>query len=82
MHSDLAPHLHSPECNQLIEALRDCHQQNKFGRFLGFCNDANNAMLKCLKKEREEKRKINYGKSRAKQQRIREKSGEAPESEI
>lgn len=27
MHTDLAPHLHTPHCNQLIAALKNCHEQ-------------------------------------------------------
>jgi COX assembly protein 2 len=76
MHPDLAPHLHTPECNRLIEALHQCHQENKFKKFLGVCNDANTAMLKCLKAEREQRRKENYDKSVERRSRQNESSNE------
>lgn len=69
MHPDLSPSNHSPECNLLIDALKNCHQQHKFRKFVGFCNEANDAMLKCLKQEREQRRKQNADKSLARRQK-------------
>jgi COX assembly protein 2 len=63
MHSDLSSHLHGPECNALIDALKKCHREHSFLKFVGHCNDINNAMLKCLRKEREVKRKKNFEKA-------------------
>ncbi|CAG7717007.1 unnamed protein product [Allacma fusca] len=63
MHTDLSKHLHTPECNAIIEALQKCHAEHQFKKFLGFCNDINDSMLKCLKEERLEKRRANFEKS-------------------
>ncbi|XP_071520907.1 protein Abitram-like isoform X2 [Panulirus ornatus] len=51
MHPDLSPHLHTDECNALISKLHTCHEENKFLKFLGACNELDTAMLKCLKAE-------------------------------
>ncbi|GFN93035.1 cox assembly mitochondrial protein 2 [Plakobranchus ocellatus] len=62
MHSDLSPHLHSDECNALIAALKKCHADNPFKRFLGVCTEADRQMTNCLKRERESKRRANKDK--------------------
>ncbi|KAK7871187.1 hypothetical protein R5R35_002422, partial [Gryllus longicercus] len=54
MHPDLSEHLHTEECNILIRKLKQCHAENKIGRFLGVCNGADRELTKCLSKEREE----------------------------
>uniref|UniRef100_T1J2A2 COX assembly mitochondrial protein n=1 Tax=Strigamia maritima TaxID=126957 RepID=T1J2A2_STRMM len=51
MHPDLSPHLHTEECNNLIRELQQCHEQKKFTKFLGACNEANSKLLRCLKNE-------------------------------
>jgi len=82
MHTDLSSHLHSAECNELIQALHNCHQQHAFRKFVGYCNDANEAMLKCLKKERQERRKVNFDKSQARQQKFRQEQQELLEQQL
>lgn len=59
MHPDLSPHLHTDECNKLIEQYRSCHRENKFLKFVGVCNDLDRAVWKCLKAERLERRAKN-----------------------
>jgi len=70
MHPDLSPHLHSAECNEAIKVLLACHAENKFQKFFGVCNEVNEELNRCLKKEREE----NRTKSRQKGEAMRAKA--------
>ncbi|XP_055902296.1 COX assembly mitochondrial protein 2 homolog [Eupeodes corollae] len=73
MHTDLSSHLHTPECNKIINDLKDCHAENKLGRFLGYCNELDSLLVKCLKQERVNRSAANRAKAFEKQKVIREK---------
>eukprot|EP01134_Creolimax_fragrantissima_P005489 CFRG5489T1 len=65
MHPQLAPHVH-PTCQEAIEQLEGCHRTNKFKKFLGACNDAKNALDRCLYEEYkiEQKKNLEAGRKR------------------
>ncbi|ELT87309.1 hypothetical protein CAPTEDRAFT_220055 [Capitella teleta] len=64
MHTDLAPHLHTPECNAIITALRKCHKQYPFRKFFGVCNELDFQQSRCLKQERLARRERNVDREK------------------
>jgi len=77
MHPDLSPHLHSAECNEAIKVLLACHAENKFQKFFGVCNEINEELNKCLRKEREENRLKNQRKGEAMRAKLFQNQNEA-----
>lgn len=56
MHQNLASHLHSDECNILIDEYKKCMEENKYGRFIGTCSSFQRKVEKCLLDELKQKR--------------------------
>lgn len=71
MHPDLSAHLHTPECNELIKLLQDCHENHKIRKFIGYCNVFDHQVAVCLKKERLNRRQKNYEKALERKNKIR-----------
>lgn len=67
MHPPLfRPH---PKCEELVEKLVACHEEYKFGKFYGMCNDPKAEMDICFRAEKEEARHANMMKARASDER-------------
>lgn len=74
MHTDLSPHLHSTECNDLINQLKECHNLFPVKKFFGYCNTLDSAMVQCLKRERVQRSKENRERAKLKQQKLFERN--------
>lgn len=59
MHPSLALHLHKEECRKIISQLHKCHEEKKYSKFWGACNDVRRALDRCLQKEYLENRRKN-----------------------
>lgn len=72
MHTDLSTHLHSNKCNELIQLLQQCHEDNPLRKFFGYCNHEDTQVLRCLKQERLARRDLNRKKSEEMKRRWKE----------
>ncbi|OQV20702.1 hypothetical protein BV898_05285 [Hypsibius exemplaris] len=70
MHSDMSPHLHTKECNEIVSRLIQCRLDHPYGKFMGFCNNIDFEMTKCFRKEKEDKRTLNRINAEKKMSRI------------
>ncbi|KAK0421406.1 hypothetical protein QR680_015219 [Steinernema hermaphroditum] len=71
---DLSPHLHTAECNFLVELMRRCQEQQTLGKMFGACNYWDEAVWQCTKQERIWRRDNNprYSRRRVELQRLPE----------
>ncbi|CAD5215120.1 unnamed protein product [Bursaphelenchus okinawaensis] len=71
---DLSPHLHTSECNLLIQLLKNCWNENKIKKYIGECNYWDEAVWQCTKQERIYRRDTNpkYGKRLVENKRLPE----------
>lgn len=70
MHTDLSPHLHTDECNNIINLLRQCRIDHPATKWIGKCNPEYDEMTKCLKRERLARRKKNFEASLERKERL------------
>uniref|UniRef100_A0AC34R354 COX assembly mitochondrial protein n=1 Tax=Panagrolaimus sp. JU765 TaxID=591449 RepID=A0AC34R354_9BILA len=61
---DLSPHLHTEECNKLVEIMRRCFDEHPLKRYFGACSIWDEAVWQCTHMERIWRRSNNpkYGK--------------------
>eukprot|EP00286_Rhodomonas_abbreviata_P013601 CAMPEP_0181326354 /NCGR_PEP_ID=MMETSP1101-20121128/21447_1 /TAXON_ID=46948 /ORGANISM="Rhodomonas abbreviata, Strain Caron Lab Isolate" /LENGTH=78 /DNA_ID=CAMNT_0023434789 /DNA_START=74 /DNA_END=306 /DNA_ORIENTATION=- len=61
-----------PDCEQVIQDLVSCHEQNPIAKFLGTCNDAKAALDLCFRKEKNSKRKANMVEANRREEKMNE----------
>ena len=73
MHTPLDAHLHTPECNEIIRKLKECHEQHgKWTQFaFGVCEDLDTLMRRCTKQERLARRKENHDAANTRNEELR-----------
>ena len=62
MHPPL--HRAHPKCADIVQMLIDCHEEHKWGKFVGKCNELKAELDWCFRMEKEEKRVANMTKAR------------------
>lgn len=50
---------HNSVCNEFFYKVQDCQYEHPFGKFVGYCNDVEKEMRKCIKEQRQINRGIN-----------------------
>jgi len=74
MHTPLDDHLHTPECNKIIQELGFCYLENsKFKQLFGACDKEYMAMRRCLKNERLERTRLHLEASKERNKKIQDK---------
>jgi len=53
-----------PDCQEAIKLLKECHDENTFGKFFGKCNQFKAELDACFRQEKEVKRAANLKKAR------------------
>jgi COX assembly mitochondrial protein 2 len=53
-----------PKCGDIVELFARCHEEHKWGKFFGKCNDIKAQLDQCFKREKEEMRDENLRKAR------------------
>uniref|UniRef100_A0A1A9W5G4 COX assembly mitochondrial protein n=1 Tax=Glossina brevipalpis TaxID=37001 RepID=A0A1A9W5G4_9MUSC len=77
MRIDINSNLDIPNCNQMINDLKKCHEENKFMKFFGVCNTFSLAVAKCLQEEHIARSAANRAKSRQRQEDLKRKASQA-----
>jgi len=72
MHPDLSPHLHSEECNLLIQQLKQCRDEHPWRKFTGYCDVLDNKVWKCCKAERLARRDRNRVLTKERQEALKQ----------
>lgn len=80
MHPNLADHLHSEKCREVIAALQQCHVEHPHKKFLGACNHLKRALNRCLQEEYQVKQKQNYQESIDRKERYQKFLNQAEEN--
>ncbi|KAJ0402733.1 hypothetical protein P43SY_007875 [Pythium insidiosum] len=65
-----------PDCQDVIEALVTCHEQNPMAKFFGACSEAKVALDKCFRTEKIKRRTENLERARASDAFVRQKMKE------
>ncbi|KAG5188765.1 hypothetical protein JKP88DRAFT_25195 [Tribonema minus] len=74
MHPPLfKPH---PMCQEMVEQLVKCHDENPYGKFLGACNEAKTALDKCFRQEKIARYKANMESAKAMDEKRRQRTAE------